>query len=208
MLFETDPRNPWIAMVIWSLIFGADLALVMLASKAYARGASKHIAFGGPIGAELAAGWSPERRRRLGAKYLTQLALSCGILWLAWWVPTRWDAFDDWYWLLEKLFPFVCGAYMLVEVPVLLGHARNLLLFYHASRSLGLEGHLKHADWLVHTRAAVEFACFACVWLALFAATHATFFLGGAYKCLAMALRQGVAAQRERRATESPEHPV
>lgn len=73
------------------------------------------------------------------------------------------------------------GALLLVQVPTLMSHASNLVIFRAMLDPSAMSGHLHLRRWYALDQVAWLYLRFAVLWLALWAVSAQLFFLGGAF---------------------------
>jgi len=173
--------NFWVAMGLWLGLMVLDNVLSMTAVRMYREGARRHWVL--EDGSELNPLFQDDVVNREPFSPRFMLVVTTGYL-LAWLVFHYGRVVGGG----PLLFEFFAGLLLLVHGPIVVRHARFLLLFHHLRQSHGVQGRIFYDGWLTMRLAAVEVAVFAVLYLLVFVLTERGFFAGGAAGSAVMAL--------------------
>ena len=156
----------------------------------YQKGVKEHFDFSGSIELEPAHQEEIDRFQAISFRYVLGLVLYGGLLWIVH------------YCGLANLFSVLWGGLFLLQLAIHLRHFHNLILFRYASRSIGIQGHIQYARWLVLRLSSIQFFGFSLMFSMAYLFFGSLVILGGAISCLLMALRHlvlsnGKAAKEE-----------
>jgi hypothetical protein len=111
----------------------------------YQKGGKEHFDFSGSIELEPAHQEEIDRFQAISFRYVLELVLYGGLLWIVH------------YCGLAKLFSVLWGGLVLLQLAIHLDHFHYLTLFRYASRSIGIQGHIQFARWLVLRLSSIRF---------------------------------------------------
>lgn len=175
--------NLWISMVIWAILFVSDYYLTIYGAILYQTYAKQYLVFEGSY--ELTPYYQSDINalRRISPRFLLMLGLSIVALIILWILSVT-------FLQMPWLFSFVLGALILSEVVVHIRHIRNIYLFRQTSEAnSGLKGHIEYSRRVILKSSALEMTSYSVLFLLSFLIGGSWFFLGGAVRCLFLALK-------------------
>lgn len=184
--------NVWVALGLWVCIYVSDYALTLRGAQLYRQGAQAYIRFGGSYELNPIFERDIDAQRRLSRRFVLMLAITCLLIWFAW-RGTRIHLFPP------VAFAFWMGVLLLMEVPVLIRHARNLATFQACLCASDITGQISYPRWFTLQISGVEFGLFAVLFLALSSIANPGFFLGGTFGCLSVAIQHLRLAKRAKK---------
>jgi hypothetical protein len=163
----------WIGPGLWALAYVSDYCLTVAAARLYRRGAHDHYVFDGSYELTPVFQKDIDEVRWFSPTFAAFLvgtgAMLVGLQWAASYVE------------LPEAYLVALGALLLVEVPIHLRHARNLIMFHVMSKGQ-VTGRLAYPRWVVLRMSAMELGLFALLYALLFVGTQHWMLLGGALK--------------------------
>jgi hypothetical protein len=176
----------WAPLVIFlpALLFVVDWTLTLAGARAY-RSVSDRWSVEGSY--EMNPAWETavERGKWLHPRMVLvtalYFALTAGL-----WLVTRSFAVQDGEEQVgaASLFALGVGFILLVQAPILMNHAANLVQFRAMGDPSAMTGQVRFARWLALNETGWFYLRFAALWLILGVASFQMFFLGGALGCL------------------------
>jgi len=97
------------------------------------------------------------------------------------------------------LYVFLVGVFVLVEAPIHVRHASNIVRFAFLARSDAARGQITFSRWYTLAVSSVDFFSFGFLFLLAFVSTRSLFVLGGGVRCIAFGLFQLVLAWKATR---------
>lgn len=190
-------ENIWIALGVWSAAYVADYYATLYGAHLYQTYGKAFLAYEGSY--ELTPQFQSDidRLRWISPLFLGLLLLSLILIPLLRFLSV--DLLN-----LPQLFDLGIGGLILRQAAVLIRHVRNIFLYRSARRPGALSGHVVFSRWLSLQASAVEFLCFAALYLLGFGLSGSWFFLGGALACLLVSLQHWRLSRKDRR----PEPPA
>jgi len=190
MLTDFFIKNVWASVGVWLLLSISDSLLTVKVAKMYQMGGKEHFDFSGSIELEPAHQEEIDRFQAISFRYVLDLVLYGGLLWIVH------------YCGLPKLFSVLWGGLVLLQLAVHLDHFHYLTLFRYASRSIGIQGHIQFARWLLLRLSSIRFFGLSLMFSMAYLFFGSLVILGGAISCLLMAIRhlllsKGKAAKEE-----------
>ena len=177
MLTDFFIKNVWASVGVWLLLSISDSLLTVKGARMYQKGVKEHFDFSGSIELEPAHQEEIDKFQAISFRYVLELVLYGGLLWIVH------------YCGLANLFSVLWGGLVLLQLAVHARHFSCLILFSHASRSIGIQGHIQYARWLVLRLSSIEFFGFGLTYSIAYLFSESLVILGGAVACLLMALR-------------------
>jgi hypothetical protein len=99
----------------------------------------------------------------------------------------------------NRWYLFLAGFFILIEVPIHVRHASNIVRFSLLGNSEAAAGRVTYVRWFVLRVSSVDFFSFAVLFLLGYAATGSWFILGGSIRCVAFGLFQLLLSWKARR---------
>jgi hypothetical protein len=192
MLFSIITSNVWVALGLWICIYITDYALTLRGARLYRQGAQAYMRFDGSYELNPIFERDVDAQRRLSRRFVIMLGSTCLLIWFAW-RGTQIHLFPP------IAFAFWMGVLVLMEVPVLIRHGRNLATFQACLGTSDIRGQISYPRWLVLQLSSVEFGLFAGLFLALSSVANPGFFLGGTVGCLSVAIQHMRLAKRAKK---------
>ncbi len=171
-------QNPWLGMILWTLIYISDYAMTIASARKYR--INPHLEF------EDSYELTPQFEKDVNAlnpiskRHILLLLLTNLILLILWWLFSLLGT--------TRGFSLILGMFLLMEVGVHFRHLRTYhSLSLNESRG-GLEGKISYRRWFLFSTSAFEFICFSALFLLTSVLTNSLFFLGGSISCLSLAI--------------------
>jgi hypothetical protein len=178
--------NPWIAPLVWALLYTSDYSLTLVCARLY-RG-QERIVFEGSYEITPIFQSDINALRLISRTFMFFLVVSTAYLaLLSYWMRAA---------ELRGAYLMAFGAMALTELTVHVRHLRNLFLFRGARLPNALRGRIEYSRGLLLRASAFELFLFSCLYAFLFLATIAPFILGGALACAALSLNHYRLARR------------
>jgi hypothetical protein len=114
-----------------------------------------------------------EERKLFSKTHVLALVRIWLVLGLAWWLT-------QWLGGYSEVYVAVLGFFVLTQMPVMLRHAQNIVLFRYAALEGGVEGRTQVQRWLELKVSATVFWFFAAAYVFLWLLLGEVFFIGGA----------------------------
>jgi hypothetical protein len=181
--------NVWLAIIVWGIIYILDYYLTLYAAHLYQTHLIKFVVFEGSF--ELTPYFQDDVNllRRISPRFLFVWIMSFNLLFLIWFLSTRW-------WNVPWLFSLVYGSLFLREAAVHMRHIRNLTLSLFSRTAGGLKGQIEYSRWLILKLSAVELLSFAGLFLLIYLALGSWLFLGGSISCLYTGLQHWLMSKK------------
>ncbi len=173
MLLDTLVRNIWLTLAIWTALYTSDYLLARLSARLLRAQAGRHLVFEKGIELTPVLQQDVASTRWLSPRFIIILLVQDGYLWYLWQSLVETSG-------AYNVYETVLGTLFLLEIAIHFKHIRNLVVFYHAQRSDGMDGTLRYAQWLSYRLSMVELLAFAGLFLLFFWMTDRWFFVGGA----------------------------
>jgi hypothetical protein len=191
---------PWVGLALWIPLYCSDYAITVLCAWMCRSGANTHIVF---ESFELTPYYQKDiaSLRRISPRFLFALTISCLGLLVLWMISA--DLQEDlppWSWNIYRL---VLGALVLMELAVHVRHITNLVLFFYARKSQGVNGQIRYAQWLTYQLSSVQIMGFAVIYFFSFCLTENWFFVGGSLKCCVVAIQHWRLSRKHRAKRDS-----
>ena len=181
MLSEIFLNSLLASMGLWLLLSITDSLLTVAGAKLY-QGTREQFVFSGSYELEPEHQEDVDSYRAISFTFVLGLILYGGVLWII---------YANGF---KKVFAFVWGGLIFLQLAVHLRHFRNLLLFSYAKRSKGVAGQIKYERWLSLRLSAYEFLGYGLLFSIVFLFTGSLIILGGAVACSLMAIRHWLMA--------------
>lgn len=175
-------RRPWLATLVWALIYISDYAFTLIGAYLYERRGRKYFVyehyeltpyFQGDIG----------KKRIISKRAIFVLVLYSALVWFVVDLIPSQDGPDS---AVFGLISFVVGMLFLAETGVHLRHFRTIGTFLVCDDAL-LEGHIRFKAAYSYRISAVDLCAWVGICVALFLWTGRWFFCGGALSSLMLA---------------------
>ena len=188
MLLNLFNEKPWLSIGCWVTLACLDYALTLWAARIYHASAGKHYSFS--EGYELNEFFKDDivRLRRFSFRFFLMLLFIVGLMVISFTVG-------------PEVFEFTWGMFIGPQLSILVRHVLNLTMFYHASKSAGIEGRIRIEHWLSLRLASIESLTFALVFIAIYLMADRIFLLGGSAGCFLLALRLLADSYQKRKAS-------
>src|SRR5262245_55223243 len=170
-------KNVWASVGVWLLLSISDSLLTVKGARMYQKGVKEHFDFSGSYELEPANQEKIDKFQAISFRYVLGLVLYGGLLWIVH------------YCGLANLFSVLWGGLFLLQLAIHLRHFHNLILFRYAIRSIGIQGHIQYARWLVLRISSIEFFGFGLMYSIAYLFSESLVILGGAVACLLISLR-------------------
>lgn len=191
MLIDLATSNLWAALGLWAIVYIADYALTLRGARLYSDPRQRFVRFDGSYELNPVFERDVDAQRRLSRRFVILLGTTCLLIWLLWRVARSRI-------LAPAIFPFWMGMLLLIELPVLLRHLRNLGTFGWLLRAPDVRGQIVYPRWFSLRLSAGELAAFTALYLLLSPGPHLAFFLGGVAACALTAFQHWGRSERLR----------
>jgi hypothetical protein len=191
MLLDLVTSNVWGALGLWAIVYIADYALTLRGARLYSDPRQTFVRFDGSYELNPVFERDVDARRRLSRRFVILLGVTCALIWLLWRIAQSRI-------LAPAIFPFWMGVLLLIELPVLLRHLRNIATFRWLLRAPDVRGQIVYPRWFSLRLSAGELAAFTALYLLLSPGPHTAFFLGGAGACAMTAFQHWGRSERLR----------
>src|SRR5262245_13671296 len=182
MLLELLADHLWLALGLWSVVYIADYYLTLVGARLYAQGVQRVVVFEGSYELNPFFQQDIDRRRRVSARFLVMLGVSCLLVAFAWrGVKVRWFP--------PGVFRLWMGALLLVELVIMIRHLRNIITFRQILSSADIVGQIRYPRWWSLRSSALDLGLFAILFGAFALIADPWFFLGGTLACGSAALQ-------------------
>jgi len=104
------------------------------------------------------------------------------------------------------LYLFLVGFFVLIEPPIHVRHASNIVRFALLARSDSARGQITFSRWFTLAVSSVDFFSFGVLFLLGFGATRSPFVLGGGVRCIAFGVFQLLLAWKSKSVTTGQSH--
>src|SRR6266542_2855274 len=177
MLTDFFIKNVWASVGVWLLLSISDSLLTVKGARMYQKGGKEHFDFSGSYELEPAHQEEIDRFQAISFRYVLELILYGGLLWI---VHNSG---------LTNLFSVLWGGLVLLQLAIHLGHFHTLTLFRYASRSIGIQGHIQYARWLVLRLSFIQLFVINLMFSISYLFIGSLVILGGAISCLFFLMR-------------------
>src|SRR5262245_24093684 len=196
MLTDFFVNNVWVSIGVWLLLSISDSLLTVAGARMYQKGVIEHLDFSGSYELEPVHQDEVDRFQAISFKYVLELVLFGGLLWI---VHNSG---------LTSLFSVLWGGLVLSQFAIHARHFRSLILFRYASRSIGIQGRIRYARWLSLRLSSIEVFGSGLMFSIAYLFSGSLVILGGTVFCLMIALRhlllsKGKAAMSQLSSNES-----
>ncbi|MBZ0274665.1 MAG: hypothetical protein K8I60_00890 [Anaerolineae bacterium] len=167
--FQFD--NLWVALALWVLVYCADYYLTLKGARLMAEVGKTYFDMGGSYELNPLFQKDVDSLRRISPRFVAFLVGFS--LWLVlMWLVTQ---------ALHIVPAFTAGAgfLILMEIPVLSGHIRNLSLFTALKTPGAVEGRIHYSRWVSFRMTTWSFGLWGLIYALFFALTGSLFFFGG-----------------------------
>jgi len=185
-------NKPWVPIALWVVLYTSDYLSTIAAARLYSAG--EH--FGYSEGYELNPYYAADvaRLRWFSPRFLLSLFIYSGWLLFAYFSASFIGS--------QVIFGLTWGFLVLLQLAIHVRHARNLLFFYYAKRSCGIQGRINVAHWLSLRESAAELISFGFIFLFIFIITQSPPVAGGAISCAAVGINHVLGSVKKRGARE------
>lgn len=190
MLLTALVHIPWLAPLLWAVLYISDYTLTLIGARLYRHGADRHHCISGSY--ELTPYYQGEidRLRRISPRFLVMLAVT--VLFVMAMRPFLLSTSNH----SIELYQFSLGYLILLEIVVHIRHLKNILSFSYMRRSIGVAGQLRVSKGLSYRLSAGELLLFSLAYLLFFLLTDRWFFFGGTLGCLVTSCKHWRLGQR------------
>jgi hypothetical protein len=189
MLQELFFVTPWIAIALWVTLYVADYYLTIWGARLYVLHANQYFVFSGSYELNPVFQKDVDGLRHFSPRFLALLVGTSVFIALSWFLslgsPDTYGFFD-----------LVYGMLVLLELPVILRHLRNIQLFYSIRQPGQIRGQVVYSRPLMLRQSSVELFGFGLLYLLAALAVGGLFFVGGAVSCALVASRHWSDAKR------------
>ncbi|MGD8627380.1 MAG: hypothetical protein PVJ34_22800 [Anaerolineae bacterium] len=185
MLEQILADHVWVTIALWAALYISDYQLTITSARLYARDARQYSEVEGSYELNPFFEEDVDALRRFSPRFFVWLILISLFILLAWFVSFQLEGAE-----MPGLYFGALGVLFLREAAIHIRHVRNLSALYYAARGEGLSGRLFQARWLVLRLSAVDLLCFTALYLFSWLVSSHPFFLGGAFGCGLLAVRQ------------------
>ena len=169
---------------VWVLLTISDSFLTIQGAKLYGRAARKH--FSGSYELETEHQEDVDAFRVISFKFILDLVLYCGLLWIIYSAA------------YTRVFAFVWGGLFFIQIAIHLRHFQNLFVFYYANRSKGIKGQVEYERKLMLCMSSTDLLGIGFLLLMAFLFTGSLVILGGAAACGFTAVRHWLMSRKEK----------
>lgn len=182
--------HPIVTALIWAVMYVFDYSATIWFARLYHQSLKRHFTYEGGVEMNPVFEKDVANLRLISPRFLILLSLMALILILFGWL----DPFNP----LLGSFEFMIGAFLLMWTFIDLRHLRNLYFHLHLkNRPESVDGHIRQSYWLNQRLISYDAFMFGVVYGLAWLASGQQFFLGGAFVCLALALRHFLLANRK-----------
>lgn len=174
--------NLWPGLAVWSLLYISDFVLTMWGARLYRRGANKIVVFEGSYELNPVFQKDVDALRSISPRFVIMLVL------------TNLGLAYSWYYFpkLElNLYPFLIGAFVLVELAIHTRHVRNLVVFRAMAQPGLVSGRIEYSRSYSLRMSSYELFTFAALYLCVFGFVESSFLLGGTFSCIVNGIGHG-----------------
>jgi len=170
----------WPGLIGWTLLYVSDYALTVQGARLYRKYAQEKFVREGSY--ELTPYFQKDidRLRAISPRFLFALAWGVLVLVFVWWMARR----AGW----EEVYVFVLGALVVSELAIHVRHVASLFTFHAARDDNAILGQIKYSRAFSLRMSSINMFAFAGMFAVVFAFTQSWFVLGGAARCLYLAL--------------------
>ena len=193
MLLNLFLNNVWLAIGLWCVLYLMDYVLTLTAARMYHAGANKHFRFAG--GYELNPVFKEDIAflRRFSFRFWLLLILVSVLLFII-------HSLN-----FPEGFAFAWGMLVGIQIAIHFRHIHNLIVFYYARHSIGVNGYIEYQHWLSLRLSSIELFSFSILFLFLFLFLGTLFMLGAALGCSLLALRHFLDSVKGNKTPPQPE---
>ncbi len=182
MLADLLRENLWFGLLAVTVLYVLDYRLTLIGQRWYRMGAHEHYVLSGSYELNPPFADDVDSGRAISLRHF----LAIGRIWLvlgaAWWLfVVHWD--------LSQVYLGAVGFFLLLQLPVLMRHTQNIVLFRFVVRRGGVEGKTEAERWLDLKTTGAIFWYFAAAYSVLWLLDGSPLFLGGALGCLLVGAR-------------------
>ena len=185
ILFSMDNfflTNLWPGLAVWSLLYISDFVLTMWGARLYPRGANEIVVFEGSYELNPVFQKDVDALRSISPRFILMLVVSNSALAWSWYSLSK---------LELNLYPFLIGAFVLLELTIHTRHFRNLFLFRAMAQPGLVRGRIEYARSYSLRMSSCELFTFAALYLCVFGFVESSFLLGGTFSCLVNGIGHG-----------------
>lgn len=182
--------TPWIGMAAWTFLYVSDYYWTLTNARMYQAGVNKVFIIEGSY--ELTPYFQKDidALRYFSPRFMLALFLTNCALAIGWWLSR-----DDLGW--RNLYLWSLGVLILLSLTVHQRHIRNFFLFRAMLRPEdGIQGRIAYPRPVILRQSAIEFLCFAGLFLSTMLVTPNWFTFGGVVGCLVTAVKHWQLARK------------
>ena len=182
MLLPLLTDQLWFGLLLVTLLYVLDYQLTLVGQRWYRRGADAHYTLAGSYELNPTFVDDVESSRRVSLKHILAIGRIWLVLALVWWLTTIYLDYPD-------VYLGAVGFFVLLQLPVLMRHMQNIVLFRFVVLRGGVQGRTDAAHWLDLKVTSAIFFYFAAAYLVLWLLLGSAFFIGGLLGCLLIGAR-------------------
>jgi hypothetical protein len=189
--------HPVITALIWATMYIFDYSATIWFARLYSQSLNRHFTYEGGVEMNPVFEKDVASLRLISPRFLFLLTLLSLVLITFGWV----DQLNP----LVGSFEFMVGAFLLLWTFINLRHLRNLYFHLHLKqRPESVDGRIKQSYWLNQRLISYDAFAYSTICGLAWLANGQQFFLGGAFVCLALALRHFLLANRRPKVDINP----
>jgi hypothetical protein len=163
----------WVGVAVVTLLYALDYQLSVAGVRWFRRGADRHYDLGGSYELNPPFEEDIDAERTVSWRHLFALA-RIWVLLVAVWLLVSWLG------AYEEVYVAFVGFFVLTQVPVMLRHIQNIVLFRYVASRGGVSGRAEVERWLEFKVSAAVFWFFSASYVVLWLLLGDVFFIGGA----------------------------
>jgi hypothetical protein len=192
--FQFD--NLWSALVLWALLYSADYFLTLWGASLMAQVGKTYFDMGGSYELNPVYQKDIDGLRRISPRFILFL-VGAGV-----WLAAMWWSAQVFH--VPQAFTAAVGVLLLMEVPVITSHVRNIALFTGLKTPGAVAGHIAYSRWVSLRITVWSFALWGALYALFFALTGSWLFFGGSFSMLMLFIRFSRMSQFFRRRLDAP----
>jgi hypothetical protein len=162
----------WVGVAVVTLLYALDYQLSVAGVRWFRRGADQHYDLGGSYELNPPFEQDIEEEHLVSKTHILALVRIWVVLVLVWGLTEWLGAYQDAYMVF-------LGLFILTQMPVMLRHTQNIVLFRFVATRGGVEGRARTERWLEHKVSASVFWYFTAAYVLLWLLLGDVFFIGG-----------------------------
>ena len=186
-LLDLFLNNIWLAIAAWTALYCLDYFFTITTARFFRDGAQQHFAFSEGIELNPIFRDDVAKVRKFSFRFFLLLFFVAGLLLIFYTLN------------LPEIFAVIWGMFVGMQVANHCRHIHNLVVFYHALRSVGLSGKIQYEHWFSLRLSSIDFLCYGVLFLILFLFWGHPFAFGASLGCLSLALRHFIDSFKNRK---------